>query len=101
MSLNLSATQHYCLESMGIKLWQLRNPVADSVKQHDPVLLAQLELMLNYCQQNTKQSFDWQVVNGLNEAVINDGKLELPPLDVVLSDPKLKKQLWQLMVSQS
>lgn len=102
MSLNLSAMQLYCLESIGIDLWQLREPIQSSANdQCDPKLIEQLEMVLDYCSVHTKESISWQIANDLNKIILKDNKLTLPPLESVFADPKLKKALWQLMVNKS
>ncbi|NRA55106.1 MAG: DNA polymerase III subunit psi [Gammaproteobacteria bacterium] len=132
--MNLSKLQVDCLKAMGIPLWQLREPqdatapvskpilkpllapeilAVPKLKQvvQPPLLVAQLEQALSYCQkqsqqqsqrqtkQQTKQpaKLSWTIDDSLTQIIKKDNQLSLPNLTQVFASASLKRQLWQLI----
>jgi len=100
MSLNLSSSQRFCLDAMGIDLWQSRAPqIVCSEPTSDPKLFEQVDMLLDYYQQQTKKSLQWLMVHDATESKMVGDELHVPPLSQLFASAKLKRQLWSLLVT--
>jgi len=104
MNLKLSTLQHYCLNGLGIDLWQSQKDVvktdASEAMMPSPKLVEQLEMLLSYRQQHVESSLTWQEVPQLTESSIVGETLKIPRLSTLFASPALKKQLWSVLVAQ-
>ena len=67
-----------------------------SVSAEPPLLVAQLERAIDYCQQYTKDGpkLSWQIDDSLEQVEFIDTQLTLPSLTKVFASAKLKQQFW-------
>lgn len=99
--MNLTDEQRYCLQAMGIDLWQLRQvtrPVDEAPQ--DPSLKAQIDSAWLYCLKHVNGEYDLITNSQCDEPAWVEGGVELPPYALIFSNPKLKKKLWQVMTQQ-
>jgi len=83
-------------------------PAAVSTTVQPPLLVAQLERALAYCQQQTNETnetnetrqsstLSWLIDDSKTEIIREQNQLTLPNLTQVFASASLKRQLWQLI----